>query len=158
MKKRFSFIKFILFISALGFCELSTATDLESFCQEKGGEMKERFKCPNTSFPLLTPICHFGEREELVHFTDGCTGPTGGHRELFLKSCIAHDLCYHHEPSTGGKTQKDCDIEFRDGLLRACSDAENYEHCEKWAKTMYKALRVFGSLAYRCDNRPVDRY
>ena len=150
----FIFLSFSFFSLKLGASEL----DLETFCQIKDGEIKEKFKCPKTSFPLLTPVCHFSNSSGQTHFTDGCTGPTGGHRDLFLKSCIAHDLCYHHEPSSSGKTQKDCDLEFRSNLLKACSSAENYEACEKWAKTMYSALRIFGSLAYRCDDSSVTDY
>jgi hypothetical protein len=42
--------------------------------------------------------------------------------------------------------------------LKACSGAQKIGYCEKWAKTMFRALRAFGGLAYRCDNSAVSYY
>lgn len=136
----------------------SLAKDLEQFCHERGGELEKGYKCPKTSFPLLTDVCFFENSQKEIHFTDGCTGPSGGHNSLFLESCIKHDLCYHHEPASNGLKQKDCDKAFLNNLLMACEKAENIRKCNKWAQIMYKSLRVFGGLAYRCDDKKVSTY
>ncbi|MCF8060165.1 MAG: hypothetical protein K9K67_12770 [Bacteriovoracaceae bacterium] len=151
MFKKFSLI-FILILSGRIYA------DFESLCHEFGGTLKKGHKCPNTSFPLLTPVCFFKNEYGEEHFTDGCTGPSGGHNDLFLKSCVKHDLCYHHEPLSSGKTQKQCDLEFKDNILRDCLDAPDRSKCERWANVMYKSLRAFGGLAYRCDNDFVKDY
>lgn len=138
---------------------LTTAqASVEELCQEVGGTIQKGYKCPDTSFPLLSKVCFFKNDYGDTHFTDGCTGPSGGHRDLFSKACLKHDLCYHHEPATSGKTQKQCDREFLENMLAACVDAKSYRRCERWAKVMYRTLRVFGGLAYRCDNTPVTDY
>lgn len=149
-------MKFILLLTFLSGSLF--ASDFEKKCSELGGTLKKGHKCPDTSFPLLTNVCFFENSYGDKHFTDGCTGPSGGHRDLFLPACIKHDLCYHHEPATSGKTQKQCDGEFLENLLTACEDAKSFKRCERWAKTMYRALRVFGGLAYRCENSEVTDY
>ena len=150
-------MKSLLLITLVLFSSTSFAS-VEEICQEMQGTIKKGFKCPNTSFPLLTKVCFFKNEYQEEHFTDGCTGPSGGHRKLFTKACLKHDLCYHHEPATSGKTQKQCDQEFLSNMLVACEDAKNFKKCERWAKVMYKSLRAFGGLAYRCDNSEVTTY
>lgn len=131
---------------------------LSEACTELNGELRKGFKCPRTSFPLLTPVCFFKNDHGDLHFTDGCTGPSGGHNELFTPSCIKHDLCYHHEPATTGKTQKQCDVEFLENLTSSCEKAENPKKCLKWSKIMFNSVRGFGRLAYNCENLSVLDY
>lgn len=150
--------KLVTFIFSMMIFFHANAYDLEQFCHEKGGRLERGFKCPQTSFPLLTPICFFENEYDEVHFTDGCTGPSGGHRELFLESCVKHDLCYHHEPASNGLTQKDCDEAFLENLNQACLKAPNLKKCKRWAEVMYKSLRAFGGLAFRCENVNVRSY
>lgn len=126
---------------------------LEIFCSEKGGRIVSEFKCPNTFFKSPLKNCIFNERGDFFQFVDGCTGPSGGFKESFFSSCIAHDLCYHHEPATNGWSQKQCDEEFLVNLEAACESVENLKRCRRWAKTMYNAVRGFGRLAYHCDDR-----
>ncbi|GEM_PF-2474674 len=145
----------LIFILTFSF---TIQADFESLCFDLNGTLEKGHKCPNTSVPLLTKVCFFENEYGESHFTDGCTGPSGGHNKLFLKSCVKHDLCYHHEPMSSGKTQKQCDIEFRDNIFKACLEAPDRSKCEKWARLMYKSLRAFGSLAYRCDNKFVSDY
>lgn len=136
----------------------SSKATLEQFCEELNGRIENGGKCPNTSFPLMSKVCHFENQYQETHFTDGCTGPSGGHRDIFLSACIKHDLCYHHEPASSGKSQKQCDDEFLENLLKSCFLAEDLGHCQKWAKVMHRSLRTFGALAYRCDNTKVSTY
>jgi hypothetical protein len=149
---------FFTFILLLSLSNPSMARNLEQICHELGGTLERGFKCPNTSFPLLTPVCFFDNEFGEKHFTDGCTGPSGGHKEIFLASCIRHDLCYHHEPASNGLKQKDCDRAFLEDLNRACFKAPNQNKCRRWASIMYKSLRGFGGLAFRCENKKVRTY
>jgi len=126
---------------------------LEAFCSERGGRVVNGLKCPQTFFKSPLKNCIFNEQGDYFQFVDGCTGPSGGFKEAFFSSCIAHDLCYHHEPATNGWSQKQCDKEFLTNLEVACEGVEKSKRCHRWAKTMYRALRGFGKLAYNCDNR-----
>ncbi|EQC50992.1 prokaryotic phospholipase A2 [Bacteriovorax sp. DB6_IX] len=123
---------------------------LVQYCDDLGGKVVNSYRCPKSKLKIPFQFCTYTNQFGEHQFFDGCTGPSGGHSELFYPHCIRHDLCYHHEPSTSGKTQKMCDSEFKRGLLNSCQNAENPKKCRSWAKTMYKAVRSFGRLAYNC--------
>jgi len=123
---------------------------LSEYCSNLNGEVVNSYKCPKSKLKIPFQFCTYKNDLGEDQFFDGCTGPTGGHSSLFYPHCIKHDLCYHHEPSTNGKSQKTCDVELRDGLISSCSAAKNPKTCEMWAKTMYRAVRSFGALAYNC--------
>lgn len=148
----------ILFSLSTHAKDVEESQDFTVLCEKLGGHLDKGFKCPNTSFPLLSHVCFFKNTFGEEHFTDGCTGPSGGHNSLFLESCVKHDLCYHHEPASTGKSRKECDDEFFNNLMDKCRIANDSEKCERWARTMVKALRVFGGLAYKCDNSAVTSY
>jgi hypothetical protein len=152
-------MKFLLLAYLFNLSPLAYSNDdLQSFCQKQEGVIVKGHSCPVTSFPIVTPACLFKNKYSESHFTDGCTGPTGGHRSLFMKSCVKHDLCYHHEPASTGKTQKECDLDFMHNLLDACRSADNYSKCIRWATTMYQSVALVGKFAYRCDNSSVVTY
>ncbi|MAE58639.1 MAG: hypothetical protein CME69_07140 [Halobacteriovorax sp.] len=125
---------------------------LNTYCKELGGEVRKTYQCPKSRLKLSFGFCVFENDQGIEQFFDGCTGPDGGHTALFYPHCIKHDLCYHHEPISNGLKQKDCDQEFRDGLLRSCRQAKSEKKCRAWAKTMYRAVRMFGVLAFNCAN------
>ena len=125
---------------------------LEAYCKELGGEVRRTYQCPKTKLKFNFGFCVFTNDHGIEQFFDGCTGPDGGHTELFYPHCIRHDLCYHHEPISNGLKQRDCDKEFRDGLLKSCEGAKSRRKCHAWARTMYRAVRMFGTLAYNCAN------
>lgn len=129
---------------------------LVTLCAALGGTIEQGFKCPKTFFRSPGKVCYFQNSKGQTLFTDGCTGPSGGHKELFLPSCIKHDLCYHHEPATHGFERRYCDDQFLENLLIACEEASDQKYCERWAKTMVAALRPFGGLAFRCENIEAD--
>lgn len=125
---------------------------LVEYCDALGGKVVNSYKCPKSKLRIPFQFCVYKNQQGEKQFFDGCTGPSGGNAELFYPHCIKHDLCYHHEPMTNGKTQKTCDRELRDGMLSSCSQSKNPGKCEFWAKTMFKAVRAFGALAYNCAN------
>lgn len=129
---------------------------LERFCSEAGGTIVESFTCPKSKLKLGWKFCLSKDSKDRVLFFDGCTGPSGGHTDLFYSSCIKHDYCYHHEPATNGLSQKDCDEQFLENALSACQDASDKKKCENWAKVMYRGLRGFGKLAFNCANYEAD--
>ena len=125
---------------------------LPQYCDALGGEVVNKYKCPKSGLTIPFQFCTYKNNYGDEQFFDGCTGPTGGHSEIFYPHCIKHDLCYHHEPMSNGKTQKTCDRELKEGLIGSCNTTKDKEKCEFWAKTMYKAVRSFGTLAYNCAN------
>ena len=131
---------------------------LVSLCAQLGGRIEKGFKCPQTFFRSPAKVCYFENNAGEELFTDGCTGPTGGHKDLFLPSCVKHDLCYHHEPATNGLSRRDCDDQFLTNLLESCNEAESLKRCKRWAHTMVAALRPFGGLAYKCEDKAVTEY
>lgn len=139
-------LPFILIFSLSTFA----STQLENYCDQYKGEVVQSYKCPKSGLTIPFDFCVIKRESKVDLFFDGCTGPTGGHSALFYPYCIAHDFCYHQEPATSGKTQKMCDMELREGLLKACQKATNIKKCKNWAKTMYRAVRMFGALAYNC--------
>ncbi len=125
---------------------------LESYCQKFGGKVQKTYTCPKSKLMLNFGFCVFENQEGTEQFFDGCTGPDGGHTELFYPHCIAHDLCYHHEPASNGFGRKYCDMRFKDGLLNSCEQAKKPKKCKRWAKIMYRALRIGGNIAFHCAN------
>lgn len=123
---------------------------LKSYCKEFNGKVQKSYTCPKSKLKLNFGFCVFENEQGIEQFFDGCTGPDGGHTDLFYPHCIRHDLCYHHEPVTNGLSRKDCDREFRDNLLDSCHRSKDVRKCQRWAKVMYGALRVFGNIAFNC--------
>ena len=131
------------------------ADQLEDFCSERNGKIFKKYKCPKTKLTLPIRTCEFESKFGDTQFVNGCSGPSGGHKEIFFKACIKHDLCYHHEPSTNGQTRKDCDQLFLKVANNGCdAEAKDKKKCKKWAKTMYRALRIVGGAAYHCADHP----
>lgn len=141
---------FVLFFLSTSI--LSNDDLLSKYCKKYKGVIQKKYACPKSGLTIPFLFC-VKKRDNLPDlFFDGCTGPTGGNAELFYSSCIEHDLCYHREPSTNGKTQKMCDDELLESLSSACNTLDNSKSCLGWAKTMYRAVRLFGKLAYNCAN------
>lgn len=149
-----SFSKTIL-ITLLCLTSLNSKADLLSeYCDRYQGQVVKGFQCPKSRLYLPIRVCLFNNSANSFEFFDGCTGPTGAYKEIFYPSCIAHDFCYHHEPATNGKGRKYCDYRFYQGMLDACDDrASNINSCKKWAKNLYRSLRIVGWPAFHCENR-----
>lgn len=129
---------------------------LKKYCDNLGGKIVNRYKCPDTGLIIPFKYCVFKNELDETLFFDGCTGPSGGNIKRFIPHCINHDFCYHHEPITSGKDQRKCDLEFRDGMIESCKDAPKKKSCVRWAKTMYSAVKAFGKLGYLCANYEVN--
>ena len=148
--KKFFLLGFIFTTSAY-------ATYLDQYCRENKGVVVKFFKCPKSKVTLPWRICKYQNPQEQDEFVDGCTGPTGGFLPIFFNSCIRHDLCYHHEPASNGRSRKSCDLEFLHNLRQAClNDGRNNKKCFFWARTLYQAVRTVGLPAYHCENTPAD--
>ncbi len=143
------------FIIFLLFSSFAHADQLQDYCIEKKGKILKKYKCPKTKLTLRIRTCEFENDYGETQFVNGCSGPSGGHKEIFFKACIKHDLCYHHEPSTNGNTRKDCDQLFLNIATESCdAEAKDKKKCKNWAKRMYRALRVIGGPAYHCADQP----
>lgn len=143
--------KFLIFL--FSFQIMASSDDLlRNYCDRFGGKVQKTYTCPKSKLKLNFGFCIFKNEQGIEQFFDGCTGPDGGHTDLFYPHCIAHDLCYHHEPVSNDMSRKDCDLRFKNGLLQSCESADNQKRCVRWAKTMYRALRIFGNIAFHCAN------
>ncbi len=129
---------------------------LES-CIKRSGSVVRGHLCPKSKIPIPARACFYKNSHNETQFYNGCSGPTGGYKEIFYSSCIQHDLCYHNEPASNGFSQKTCDMNFLNGMEKACDlKDENKVHCLKWARNLYRALRIIGKPAYHCANNLSD--
>lgn len=131
-------------------------TPLKRYCDQAGGVVIDKFQCPKSKLNLKWNFCFTKSPAGAPLFFDGCTGPSGGHTELFYPACIKHDYCYHHEPATNGLSRSDCDKQFLNNALDLCVGAPDQEKCRLWAQAMYKALVGFGDIAFNCANYKAD--
>ncbi|MCO4795476.1 MAG: hypothetical protein KC493_17275 [Bacteriovoracaceae bacterium] len=145
--KMFLFFIFILTSTA-------QADQLEEYCLAKKGQLSKSYKCPKSGLRLPVKTCEYKTLNGDIQFVNGCSGPSGGHSELFFDACIQHDLCYHHEPSTNGFDRKYCDQLFLNIALKSCVNAPEKKKCERWANIMYSSLRVIGGPAFHCADSP----
>lgn len=125
---------------------------LKKFCDKYAGEVRFGFTCPKSKIPLPLNMCTFKNQYGEKQFFDGCTGPTGGFKELFYPACITHDLCYHHEPASSGKTQEYCDQLFYELMQESCQKTPQKKKCLRWAKSLFNIVRKIGKAAYHCEN------
>ncbi len=129
---------------------------LKKYCSQIGGNVVNEFTCPKSKLKLKFDFCLTKDDLGRMLFFDGCTGPSGGHADLFYPACIKHDYCYHHEPNTHGYTRSDCDHQFLNNTLDLCAKAEDQKDCRLWAQSMYRALRMFGDVAFNCAKYEAD--
>ena len=130
---------------------------LINYCNEREGFIFRSYKCPKSKLKLPVRTCEYSNELGELQFVNGCSGPSGGFKKNFFKACIAHDLCYHHEPSSNGFSRKDCDQLFLDKALQACElVTKKQKKCQRWAKTMYRSLRVIGGVAFKCADEPAS--
>ncbi|MBC75631.1 MAG: hypothetical protein CME64_06415 [Halobacteriovoraceae bacterium] len=146
-------MRFLIVTICVLFLQSSHADLLDDFCDNKNGKLFTWYQCPKSKLPLRIKTCEYHNSYGELEFVNGCSGPTGGHDKLFFPACVQHDLCYHHEPATNGKGQKYCDVRMLNQLLKICDEkAQNIIRCQKWARFMYRSLRVIGKPAFHCAN------
>ena len=155
MKK---YLMVLLFLNAS--FSILASDQLEQFCDKMKGDIVRSFTCPKSKLKLAIKTCIYQNNSYDKLFVNGCSGPTGGFKKDFFRACIAHDLCYHHEPSTSGRSQKSCDQTFLNIALVKCSrySGEKSKDCKRWANSMYYSLRVIGRPAFHCADYPADYY
>ena len=101
-----------------------------------------------------------------IYFNDGPSAPTLPQaltvllgeevsnwrwNQEFWPAGVNHDYCYHHNPSTYGKSQYDCDMEFYADMKAICSVQETPEDrdgCRANAVVSTLAVRVAGKPFY----------
>ena len=135
------------------------ADQLDDLCKERGGKIFKKYTCPKSGLKLPIKTCEYKNQDGDIQFVNGCSGPSGGHGEVFFMACIQHDLCYHHEPSTNGLSRKQCDQLMLEIATESCMTdprVKDRKKCRGWAKTMYNALRVVGGIAYHCEDSPAN--
>jgi hypothetical protein len=147
----------LLFIFCFYQQSLAAQSPLELHCRSMKGKISHGFQCPKSKIKLGWDFCIINQKE-VTQFFDGCTTPTGSFEEIMTPACIQHDLCYHHEPATNGKTQEDCDEEFRLNLMYACytlTDQKEVKKCLAQTVAMYLGVRAVGAIAFHCDDSPL---
>lgn len=145
---------FLLFLFCFALFEAHAQNPLHHYCHQMNGTISSEYQCPKSRLKLSWDFCVINNRDQ-TQFFDGCTGPTGDFEFLLTPACIKHDLCYHHEPATNGKTQEDCDEEFRLNLFYSCyklNDHKEVNKCLSLSVAMYLAVRTAGVFAFHCDN------
>lgn len=126
--------------------------EVEQFCNKLGGQMEKTPRdCISKNLKFFKS-CVLKNNQGETFFFDGCSGPIGKFKKLFLPYCLSHDLCYHHEPATSGKSRKECDLEFRRNLFAVCDRERTGRKCLNMADSVYHAVRTFGSIPYKCTN------
>jgi hypothetical protein len=139
-----------LMLSLISLSGANANERLKNYCAHIGGKVVKEYICPKSKLKLGWDFCVSKDQSGVTLFFDGCTGPSGGHADLFYPACVKHDYCYHHEPSSNGYKQIDCDKQFLNEALDLCTQADDQKKCRNWAKAMYRAVRGFGGIAFNC--------
>jgi hypothetical protein len=149
--------KYLIILLFLNTAVMATV-QLDNLCERNKGTIVKSFTCPKSKLKLPIKTCIYKNKSYDTLFVNGCSGPSGGFGKSFFKACIAHDLCYHHEPSSNGADRKSCDQKFLNIALEECSNfsGDTRKDCRGWAKTMYYSLRVIGLPAFNCADYPAD--
>lgn len=92
--------------------------------------------CANDQALLSTRPCGPG-------YLDNAFVPQGFVGADFRPACRQHDLCYMN-----GRDRKECDLEFRDDMLKACECSDHPTLCRLKACQWYLQVRVLGGLPY----------
>lgn len=131
---------------------------LKEYCSKIGGEIIREWKCPNTLDLRKGEFCRQKNDlgQELVF--NGCSAPDGKYKEVFFKACIIHDLCYHHEPVTTGKSKQECDDDFLANMKKVCQQTGGGGSCQFTAQAYYLAVTKGGETAFWCSKEPVVDY
>ena len=70
--------------------------------------------------------------------------PQDFHGADFRPACRRHDAGY----TSSGIPRRQCDLQFHSDLIVACQDSTRPIRCRRRAKTMYRAVRMFGMFSY----------
>ncbi len=128
-----------------------------TYCHQIGGKVLNQWTCPNSKRVRTGPYCEITNTSgQQLHF-NGCTGAQGSeYGEIFLKACILHDFCYHHESSSNGQQKEDCDDKLLDDMFRTCEMKKDTNSCYITARLFYWAVKVGGNRSWSCSNTKAD--
>lgn len=132
----------------------SKADALRDFCATHGGEIVTQWTCPTSGVKREDRFCRLLSATGVPMVVNGCTGGSGEFSDLLFESCVLHDLCYHHEPNSNGKSKAHCDSAFYRNSMAICKniqDQEYRERCEGTAGAFYMAVRMFGKNSWQCS-------
>jgi len=153
-------VKFILL--CILFLTSVSAETLSEICQRMNGELLNEWQCPTSGKLRKGLFCRVEDPLKRSLVTNGCTGANFGpikpYASVFLKSCIKHDLCYHHEPTTTGLSKSDCDKNFLIHVTQDCNGVENQKECLEWAQRFYLVVTKFGERSWSCSKEEADYF
>lgn len=153
MKNLLLTLGLILSFSAAAFAD----QQLADYCSQTGGEVVPGWTCPATGVVKNGNICKRNNYAGQTMYFNGCSAPDGKYKTLFFKACIIHDLCYHHEPQTNGKSKIDCDNQFLANMKKICRTTNPFSfECGAAAQTFYAAVESAGEAAFMCSKENVD--
>ena len=129
---------------------------LTDYCVGTGGTVVPEWTCPATGDLKVGEACKQTNSAGQVMYFNGCSAPEGKYKTLFFKACIIHDLCYHHEPQTTGKSKLNCDDQFLVDMKKICKTTNPMSfECGIVAQTFYAAVVNAGESAFMCSKENV---
>lgn len=150
---------FIILLSSMGTQWALAGEELTTeLCEDLGGQMVDKIVCPENGRVRTGRKCQLAENP-LVFF-NGCSVRFDIFRDTFFSACVAHDLCYHHEPASSGWSRKDCDQRFLDDMKNICkgmASGKGRKLCYAAAGTYYGGVRIGGRRSFRCSNEKLNR-
>lgn len=133
---------------------------LQQKCHQLKGEMVSSLACPTSMEQRDGEFCLVAEKTQFTAkapsldmiFFNGCTAGVADYDAVFFESCYTHDLCYHHEPVTNGKTKTQCDFEFYQNMKQQCENRDDQKRCLIMAKLFFEGVEHFGEQSWNCSN------
>ncbi|AZZ38180.1 hypothetical protein CIK05_15685 [Bdellovibrio sp. qaytius] len=152
MKNLLVSLTFIFGVTSTAFAD----QQLTDYCLQTGGEIVSQWTCPANGALHSGETCKQTNTSGQVMYFNGCSAPEGKYKTLFFKACIIHDLCYHHEPQTNGKSKTDCDDQFLANMKQTCKVTNPFNlECGIVAQTFYAAVNTAGDSAFACSKENV---
>lgn len=131
---------------------------VEELCAQLNGKMQSEITCSETGKVRKGTFCVFTNEKNEEMFFNGCSGLSGYWGEVFFMDCFYHDHCYHHEPATHQKSQKQCDQELLSNMTGTClkMPKKKSSQCLAMTDIVYRTLRLGGFANFGCSNTVAD--
>lgn len=134
-----------------------SSESLKAYCNLNDGQLIDQWTCPSSNEVRKESFCVLKNEQNQELVFNGCTGIKGSYGDLFFKACTLHDFCYHHEPSTSGKSKQQCDNKFLKDTLATCEElSDGKKRCKAMAYSFYLAVRAAGSKSWNCSKLPAQ--
>ncbi|NVK25148.1 MAG: hypothetical protein HWE10_09490 [Gammaproteobacteria bacterium] len=141
-----------ILLSACTAAPISHQQQLKNTCKNKGGDIVTELTCPTSQEVRDGEFCLLKNSANEMVFFNGCTAGIADYDAVFFNQCLAHDLCYHHEPATNGKSKNTCDQEFYQAMEKHCEKRSDTKRCLLMAKLFYEGVEHFGESSWQCSN------